>query len=142
MRKRPPCSAVGCRQNRYRYRFGLVPDRYEEADRCEEHYFQQFVQREADPIPVTVVRVRGRRKARATKREGNPKWRQAVLERDGHACVDCGSTERLHAHHLTYVSMAPEKQHDLDNGVTVCVWCHAARHAGEAAEHLLLRGAS
>lgn len=55
-------------------------------------------------------------------------WREDVLERDGHRCVDCGRTERLHAHHLQERSKRPDLALDVDNGVTVCDDCHAERH--------------
>jgi hypothetical protein len=52
--------------------------------------------------------------------------REAVFRRDGHRCVECGSTERLSAHHKVY---APdwEKQSTADLE-TLCWPCHEKRH--------------
>jgi 5-methylcytosine-specific restriction endonuclease McrA len=49
-------------------------------------------------------------------------FRQAVKRRDG-ACVVCGKTEALHVHHLITRSVRAYR-HDIDNGVTLCVYCH------------------
>jgi hypothetical protein len=57
-------------------------------------------------------------------------WAQIVKERDGH-CVDCGSAENLHAHHVKRKSQHPELSLDVDNGVCVCLQCHAKRHDDE-----------
>lgn len=59
-------------------------------------------------------------------------WSRAVRERDG-ACVDCGATELLHAHHVKPKSTHPELRFELSNGVAVCPTCHARRHRGEGA---------
>lgn len=56
------------------------------------------------------------------------RWRGAVLDRDGHACVDCGSTERLQAHHVEHRSARPDLADDVENGITLCADCHAERH--------------
>ena len=48
--------------------------------------------------------------------------RQAALARDGQ-CVDCGSTRRLHVHHL-----GDPDNHALDNLATLCISCHRKRH--------------
>ncbi len=57
-----------------------------------------------------------------------PEWqaiRQMALDRDGHRCVECGSTERLQVHHKTYRRRGWEKRKDL---VTLCKPCHEAEH--------------
>lgn len=58
------------------------------------------------------------------------KWADQVKERDGHACVACSSTERLHAHHVVpkYEDQSEEMLYGLDNGETLCRACHAKRH--------------
>lgn len=55
-------------------------------------------------------------------------WRRAVLARDGHACVRCGATEHLHAHHVEEWATCPELRFDVDNGQTLCRSCHRAEH--------------
>lgn len=55
-------------------------------------------------------------------------WRNAVKARDGHKCVDCGSTNRLHAHHIRSWKDAPELRFELSNGKTLCVICHQKTH--------------
>ncbi|MGZ4172657.1 MAG: HNH endonuclease [Solirubrobacteraceae bacterium] len=44
--------------------------------------------------------------------------RQAVLERDGHRCTKCGSTDRLQVHHI--VSARDGGPVTLENLVTLC----------------------
>lgn len=52
------------------------------------------------------------------------KWRQLVLERDGHKCIKCGSTENLQADHIKPFCYFPELRLDVKNGRTLCVSCH------------------
>lgn len=60
-------------------------------------------------------------------RPGHEKWRKAIKARDG-ACIDCGSTERLEAHHLVAVAKFPEVATELWNGITLCRKCHIKEH--------------
>lgn len=50
--------------------------------------------------------------------------RALVLERDGHACVVCGSIANI-VHHLTYASVFHEPLRDL---VSICSADHCALH--------------
>lgn len=54
----------------------------------------------------------------------NKIWRKSVLERDGNKCVKCGLSEKLAIHHIKPWKEYPELRFDLDNGITVCVYCH------------------
>lgn len=71
-----------------------------------------------------------------------PNWeeqREKALDRDGHECLICGSTDDLHVHHKT-----PIRQFDretdrwyklanaLDNLVTLCNSCHKTVHTNVA----------
>ena len=51
--------------------------------------------------------------------------RQHVLARDEHTCQDCGATEHLHVHHLTYENLGDEPHWEL---ITLCEDCHFTRH--------------
>lgn len=56
-------------------------------------------------------------------------WRENVFSRDSYECQDCGRTNcRLNAHHILGRSEHPEKSHDVDNGLTLCLYCHSRRH--------------
>lgn len=52
-------------------------------------------------------------------------FRHAVRERDNWACQECGSVEHPQAHHIKAYN--GENSH-LENGVTLCVYCHADAH--------------
>jgi len=65
---------------------------------------------------------RFRRDAAAHRR-----FAKAVKERDGYRCQECGSTERLIAHHV--IPLQEGGTHDPSNGITLCATCHAPRHA-------------
>ena len=52
--------------------------------------------------------------------------RQRVLDRDGHRCVNCGSTETLEMHHVIPLSQGGTNH--LDNLQTLCNPCHATTH--------------
>lgn len=56
------------------------------------------------------------------------RWSRAVRERDGHKCVECGATGRLHAHHIKSWKDHPELRHELSNGITLCPPCHQRAH--------------
>lgn len=51
-------------------------------------------------------------------------WRLAVLERDGYACVQCGSTKSLHCDHIKAASLFPDLILDVQNGRVLCLECH------------------
>jgi hypothetical protein len=55
-------------------------------------------------------------------------WVKAVKDRDGRKCVECGSDDRLHAHHIKQWSDYPELRCDVSNGVTLCQKCHEKVH--------------
>jgi biotin operon repressor len=56
------------------------------------------------------------------------KWRKQVTERDDHKCQKCGSRDKLHAHHIKEFKDHPDLRWDLNNGITVCVFCHEKIH--------------
>jgi hypothetical protein len=55
-------------------------------------------------------------------------WRKEVLKRDNYKCAHCGSKENIQAHHIIEWSELEETRTDVDNGITLCVDCHAERH--------------
>ncbi len=58
------------------------------------------------------------------------KWSKAVRERDGNICKDCGTSGRLHAHHIVRLQECVDSslEFDISNGVTLCPKCHGKRH--------------
>ena len=54
-------------------------------------------------------------------------WHKAVLERDGWACIWCGSKENIEADHIKPFAMYPELRFAIDNGRTLCRKCHNTR---------------
>ena len=74
--------------------------------------------------------------------EDNPRWkggkknfygsnwqeqRRKAIQRDNERCVDCGSVEDLHVHHIIPIKEFDEdyeSANDLDNLVTLCRGCH------------------
>ena len=59
---------------------------------------------------------------------GMTKFRRDVLERDGYACVCCGYDDLLEVHHLEGATENPELMAVVDNGVTLCKYCHSKFH--------------
>ena len=57
-------------------------------------------------------------------------WREAVLIRDGHKCIWCGSPERLEADHIKPFALFPELRFAIDNGRTLCRPCHQTTFEG------------
>ena len=50
-------------------------------------------------------------------------WAKQVKERDGHKCIICSRTEKLQSHHLINARYL-KTRFELDNGVTLCFFCH------------------
>ncbi|MES2665417.1 MAG: HNH endonuclease [Pseudomonadota bacterium] len=53
--------------------------------------------------------------------------RMAVLERDGWACVKCGSQKRLEVDHINPVRTHPELAHVTANLQALCPACHTQK---------------
>ena len=70
----------------------------------------------------------------APDRKTPPWMRSLVLERDGVMCRNCGSRQRLQAHHVIFRENGGPTQ--LSNLATLCSSCHGLLHAG----HLVARG--
>jgi 5-methylcytosine-specific restriction endonuclease McrA len=52
-------------------------------------------------------------------------WRQAVLKRDNLQCQQCGSEDRLVAHHIEgWKGDGSPSDFDVNNGLTLCEPCH------------------
>lgn len=68
---------------------------------------------------------KGTDRARRRRYDGN--W-QLVLDRDGHRCQICGSTEKLTVHHWDGTGKDEEPNHDLENLMTTCTSCHGKLH--------------
>jgi hypothetical protein len=55
-------------------------------------------------------------------------WSKNVRIRDRYTCQRCGSSTRLHAHHIFPKSQIPKLAFRLNNGVTLCDVCHKTFH--------------
>ena|SRR3990167_2401959 len=58
-------------------------------------------------------------------------WRKAVFERDKFHCRVCGSNGYMNAHHIRSFRDHLELRHEISNGITVCIECHAVMHKRE-----------
>ena len=55
-------------------------------------------------------------------------WRESCLKRDEYKCTLCGAKDKLHVHHVLEFENYPDRRWDLNNGNTVCVFCHEKIH--------------
>lgn len=55
-------------------------------------------------------------------------WRNGVFLRDGFKCTACGSTKKLHPHHLKSFAKFVDLRFDVNNGITLCEVCHGKVH--------------
>ena len=66
-----------------------------------------------------------------------PQWGILIKDKQ-RECQVCGNKENLHAHHILYRSNYPLLQYNINNGITLCVDCHAEVHTGERGYELIL----
>ena len=62
------------------------------------------------------------------KKRNNLNFRNIVRSRDNWTCQKCGRTEYLQAHHFDAPKDYPLFANLPDNGITLCVYCHADVH--------------
>ena len=56
-------------------------------------------------------------------------WRDEVYKRDNYTCQKCGKRHGdINAHHLNGYHWCKEGRTDVNNGVTLCDWCHKEFH--------------
>lgn len=59
-------------------------------------------------------------------------WRRQVKKRDNHTCQICSYVHQekydIIAHHIDSYQTVPEKRTMLENGETLCKWCHNEFH--------------
>jgi len=58
----------------------------------------------------------------------SPEWRKNILARD-QKCVICGGEKHLEAHHIFGYKDYPELRDNVDNGITLCQFCHGNYHS-------------
>jgi hypothetical protein len=54
-------------------------------------------------------------------------WRAEVISRAGGICEDCGSNEKIEAHHIISIHKDITKALDKNNGMALCNACHKIR---------------
>lgn len=96
---------------------------------CSENCKAQCSIYHVSPINELAKRKRDNRSHYYTKQKLHI-WSSHVIARDKE-CLYCGSTEKLHAHHINPKSTHPKEALDPDNGITVCKDCHRKLHTGE-----------
>lgn len=69
----------------------------------------------------------------------DPILRERVLNRDGHKCQKCESTDRLHVHHL--IPKIANGKDDESNLTTLCLRCHrkAERAVGPSSRNVCIK---
>ena len=88
-------------------------------------------QPESDSSATRVQRYREKRRAMGLSSNGYTKHSETVMQRDGHACVYCESTENLCIDHVMPVNQGGTD--DLPNLVTACKACNSGK-AGRTPE--------
>ena len=62
-------------------------------------------------------------------------WVNKILSK--YECENCGSTERLEAHHIIKWADYPQGRIDLKNGMCLCHDCHTEQHRYDASYHMM-----
>lgn len=89
----------------------------------------EYIQ-EAEIFPLILVKKNSLVNKSHSKKRGykHNAWAIMVKEKDGNACVKCGFTEDLHAHHLQSYKLNEALRYDINNGTTLCSICHREHH--------------
>lgn len=61
-------------------------------------------------------------------RSGLMSWSNTVKKLYGKKCVVCGSTDKLHAHHILHKAKYPELSLNVNNGIPLCKQHHDEVH--------------
>lgn len=56
-------------------------------------------------------------------------WVKEIKERDDHCCVLWGMDKNIEAHHVESFKNNVERRLIINNGITLCHWCHKKYHA-------------
>ena len=78
----------------------------------------------------TLIRLRDEYKRHSAKVTRGPRWkalRMQALDRDGWACVRCGTHKRLECDHIKPVRTHPELAYTLSNLQMLCARCHTKK---------------
>jgi predicted transcriptional regulator len=51
-------------------------------------------------------------------------WKRAIFVRDNKQCKNCGSVEKINAHHIIPIRIDKSRFYDISNGITLCEECH------------------
>lgn len=57
-------------------------------------------------------------------------WRISVFQRDKNTCQRCGNKNYNEAHHIKCFSLNEDLRFDIDNGITLCRYCHNSNYKG------------
>jgi len=84
-----------------------------------------------------------KRKSKMTYRQQlkTEEWkakRLEILERDGHKCTECGSTESLQVHHLYYRKTKLAWEYPNKALATLCKDCHEDEHIDKFDGHIVI----
>ena len=55
-------------------------------------------------------------------------WRDGVFSRDSNKCTNCGSLEKLEAHHIIRWADSIKDRYEINNGIVLCSKCHKKEH--------------
>lgn len=58
-----------------------------------------------------------------------------VLSRDNYKCQCCGLKKKLHVHHIFSYKYYPSLRTDVNNGITLCKYCHQKYHTVYGNKH-------
>lgn len=61
---------------------------------------------------------------RRTQNGQDREWRNLVMKRDNHQCVECGAIDNLEVDHIKPYAAYPDLRHDVSNGRVLCRSCH------------------
>ena len=58
-------------------------------------------------------------------------WSKTIKKLDNYMCKNCDSIHNLNAHHIMPKKDFPELSLNLENGITLCEYCHSLTHGFE-----------